>query len=138
MGRKKTQKNPLPRGFVPLTWDLLNSEAYKALNLPGVKALPFFIGKARYERNIDCNVRSSPFQLSYSEIQKCTRLSRTAVSHAVVDLVAKGFIDVIERGYRTDYGGRHSSKYAMSGRWQGYGKLGFELVDLRKIEPKKV
>ena len=43
----KKKRDWIKGGFVPMTWDMLNSTAYKALPASSAKVLPFFLGKVK-------------------------------------------------------------------------------------------
>jgi len=64
--RKKGWKLP---PFVPLTWKMLNSSAYKKLKQSSAKALPYFLGKVKLPL-FDPQRYSSPFFFFLHRSQK--------------------------------------------------------------------
>lgn len=122
---KKTVGNRLPP-FVPMTWELLNSKAYKALTPSAAKSLPYFIGKVKVPFN-DPDKYTSQFCFTYSEAE--AHGTANATHNAVIrDLIAKGFIDPISKG-GLRWCGLTSSRFKLSTRWEEYGTSLFKEVE---------
>ena len=119
---QRSRLNRLPP-FVPLTWQMLNSEAYKSLNFASAKILPYFIGKVKTSYN-DPQRYFTDFQFSYREAIKLG-FSRATHHRNIKELVEKGFIDPIAKGgLRSD--GKSSNLFRLSKRWEKYAKSDFE------------
>jgi hypothetical protein len=128
----KKRSNRLPP-FVPLTWELLNSKAYRDLPASAGKALPFFIGKVKTRYN-DPQRYSIEFELSYTEAQRYG--FAVATHHRTIrELMAKGFIDPADKGGLRGLG-CSSNRFTLSSRWKDYGNPGFVIVEWRRFEPR--
>lgn len=122
MQRKKGDRLP---PFVPLTWQMLNSEAYKSLNFASAKILPYFIGKVKNSFH-DPQRYSTDFSFSYREAIKLG-FSRATHHRSILELVEKGFIDPIAKGgLRSD--GKSSNLFRLSRRWEKYSKPDFKEI----------
>jgi hypothetical protein len=132
MKRKRKQGDRLPP-FVPLLWNVLNSQAYKELPPSAAKALPYFIGKVKLKPNEpDRYERSFPF--SYSEGRNYG-FAKATFSRTIKDLVRIGFIDPVDKGgLRGD--GKSTSRFKLSRRWETYGTDKFEPLDWKCFIPK--
>lgn len=129
---KKKYGNKLPP-FVALTWEMLNSKAYKELNYASAKALPYFLGKFKGGYH-DPQRYLSGFSFSYAEANKYMFSSAT-FSKIIQELVAKGFIDPVDKGgLRSD--GKSYNLFRLSRRWEKYGAEGFETKNWRCFIPK--
>ncbi len=115
MARKKSG-NKLPP-FVPLTWDLLNSEAYKQLPPSAAKALPYFIGKVKMPWK-DIERCSTEFTFSYPEAKRLG-FSPATFSKVQRDLRKMGFLDIIERGGLRGHG-KGYNRFKLSLRWESF------------------
>ena len=125
------KRNKLPP-FVALTWEMLNHEAYKLLTKSAAKALPYFLGKIKCPYNDPQRYRET-FQFSYTEAEGYG-FRRTTFSRVICDLVAKGFIDPVERGGLRGFG-RSFNKFRLSERWKRYAKVSFEEKNWKTIPP---
>src|ERR1700690_1428522 len=124
MAKRKTP-NKLPP-FVPLLWDVLNSEAYKSITYAAAKALPYFLGKFKGSYS-DPQRYLFAFQFSYSEGKRYGFASAT-FSKVIQELVRKGFIDPVDKGgLRSD--GKSCNLFRLSQRWLKYGKNDFDHAD---------
>src|SRR3989304_8532622 len=98
MGRysaRSKRKNKLPP-FVPLTWEMLNSEAYKILPHSAAKSLPYFLGKVKTAYN-DPQRYLIEFHFSYTEAGKYGFAVST--HHRIIsELIEKGFVDPVDKG----------------------------------------
>ena len=130
--RKKGGKLP---PFVPLTWKMLNSSAYKKLKQSSAKALPYFLGKVKLPL-FDPQRYSSPFSFSYTEAKKYGFANGT-FSRVIIDLMDKGFIDPKDKGgLRGDC--KTSNKFMLSQRWEEYGTKNFNEVKWQCFAPKNI
>jgi hypothetical protein len=101
--------------FVALTWELLNSTAYKELNFASAKILPYFLGKPKLRMD-DLNYYDSIFQFSYGEAGKLG-FARETFSRCIRDLSRIGFVEkVASGGLRGD--SKSYSKYRPSPKWK--------------------
>lgn len=129
---KKRGKDSLPP-FVPLTWGILNSRAYKDLNHASSKALPYFLGKYKGKYN-DSQRYILEFKFPYSE-GKRLGFAYSTFYKVIQELVRKGFIDPVDKGgLRSD--GKSYNLFTLSRRWETYGSQNFELIDWRCFIPK--
>ena len=128
----KGKSNKLPP-FVALTWEMLNSKAYKDLPASAAKALPYFLGKPKFSYNDPQRYREE-FSLSYKEAQKYGFAIATH-HRSICELVEKGFIDPVDRGGLRGLG-RSCSLFTLSWRWKAYGKPDFEKVEWRCFLPR--
>lgn len=124
-GRNYRKKNKLPP-FVALTWDLLNSRAYKDLPPSAAKALPYFLGKVKISYR-DPQRYLSEFPFSYTEAKKLGFAYGT--HHRVISqLIEKGFIDPVDKGGLRSFG-MSCSLFRLSQRWEEYGTQNFKPIE---------
>lgn len=119
--------NKLPP-FVPMTWKMLNSEAYRKLPFASAKILPFFIGKVKDFAFNDPARYETSFEFTYSEAKKRLGFGRSTFYKTLIDLIKYGFIDPVKKGGMRSYGNT-SSKFKLSRRWENYGTLTFKTID---------
>jgi len=126
MGRKNNKQNLALPPFVPMTFNMLNSQAYKDLTFAARAMLPFFIGKPK--KNIrDASYLQAEFTFSYKEAVSCGCSTRTFL-RVIEDLMRKGFIDPVDKGGLR--GCKLSNNiFRNSDRWKQYGKTGFVQVE---------
>lgn len=133
MKRKRKDRNNLPP-FVPLTWVVLNHDAYKKLPASASKALTYFMGKVKVPYG-DPEKYCQEFSFSYREASKLGFASGTW-SKVIQDLIAYGWIDPVDRGgLRGD--GKSSSVFRLSRRWEKYGTADFESKSWKCFLPRK-
>ena len=130
---KKRSSKKLPP-FVPLTWDLLNSQAYINLTNSAGKALPYFLGKVKLPHG-DPGKHLAEFSFSYTEARQYGFANGT--HHRVIsELMDKGFIDPVDKGGLKG-GGLTSSYFKLSERWRKYGAQDFVKVEnWRSFKPR--
>lgn len=129
-GRRRNDKLP---PFVPLTWEMLNSRAYKNLPPSSAKALPYFLGKVKRKHN-DFQRYRDTFEFPYRYGNRLGFALGT-FSKIIQDLVRFGFIDPVDKGgLRGDC--KSSNVFRLSKRWEGYGAANFETLDWRCFIPK--
>jgi hypothetical protein len=116
--KRYSKHNKLPP-FVALTWDLLNSPAYKALTPSSAKALPYFLGKVKVQYR-DPERYEKLFNFSYPEAASYGFSSAT-FSRVRKELEKIGFIERVEQGGLKGKGTGYS-KYRLSDKWESYGK----------------
>jgi hypothetical protein len=131
MGRSKRKRNNISGGFVALTWELLNSAAYRELPYSGAKALPYFLGKVRGHgpERYDTEIT-----FSYTEGQRYG-FARATFSKAIQNLVRMGFIDPIDKGGLCS-DGKSYNIFKLSRRWEKYGTDAFQPVDWGCFTPR--
>ena len=111
--RKKGDRLP---PFVAVSWEILNSKAYKGLNFASAKLLPYFLGKPKI-RFDDPSYHEAIFNFSYGEAETLG-FARQTFSRSVKELQAIGFIvKVSSGGLRGD--SKSYSKYRLSDSWKG-------------------
>jgi hypothetical protein len=115
-----------------MTWDLLNSKAYKDLPSSAAKLLPYALGKPKvHMKNPACY--QTEFEFTYSE-GKRHGFASTTFSRCLDELVKKGFIKPVHKGgLRGD--GFSSSKYLLSLAWHTYGTNGHQPLIRRQEIP---
>ncbi len=117
-----------------MTWELLNSSAFKSLPYAAAKALPYFLGKIKNSFR-DPSRFLNDFHFSYPEGRNLG-FAKGTFSRVIKDLVRFGFIDPIDkgglRGFQKGY-----NVFKLSRRWETYGTDGFKSVDWQTILPKK-
>lgn len=128
----KRRKDRLPP-FVPLTWQMLNSQAYKELPASAAKALPYFLGKVKVGYN-DLQKYHIEFSLSYTEAQRFS--FAVAIYYRVIENLTKyGFIDPIDKGGLRSRN-RSYNLFRLSMRWKLYGTSEFERIEWRCFQPR--
>jgi len=130
--KRGKENNKLPP-FVALTWEMLNSIAYKDLPPSAAKVLPYFLGKPKFNYNDPERYREE-FPLSYSEAK---RYGFAIATHhrSIRELIEKGFIDPVDKGGLRGLG-KSCSLFTLSWRWKEYGRPGFEKIEWRCFEPR--
>lgn len=133
MGRPTARKgNRLPP-FVALTWDLLNSQAYKDLPASAGKALPYFLGKVKVPFNASERY-TIDFSFSYTEARKYGFANGTHYRN-ISQLIEKGFVDPVYKGGKRSFG-MSSSLFKLSSRWKDYGSPNFKKASWQEIMPE--
>lgn len=117
-GRVKKKLPP----FVPLTWELLNSTAYKVLTPSAGKALPYFLGKSGKALH-KTGETVPPFEFTYAEALRLGFAKRT-FARVIVELVDKGFVDPFQYGGLRGFC-KSCNKFCCSDRWKRYGANDF-------------
>lgn len=111
---RKSKKSNLPP-FVAISWETLNSPAYRQLNFASAKLLPYLLGKPKL-RFDDRNYYESVFNFSYGEAESLG-FARQTFSRCVKDLQESGFlVKVSSGGLRGD--SKSYSKYRLSRGWK--------------------
>ncbi len=111
--------------FVALTWELLNSKAYKQLPNSATKILPYFLGKAKIDFRDPVRYETH-FAFTYSEANRMG-LAKSTFSKALQDLMKFGFIDPVSKGGLRGTG-LTSSMFKLSKRWEDYGTAAFKEI----------
>ena len=112
--------------FVALTWDLLNSQAYKKLPPSATKALPYFLGKVKVKYH-DPQKYIEEFKFSYTEGRR-DGFALGTFSKVIHDLIRFGFIDPVAKAKPGRYG-KGENVFKLSRRWEQYGRERFEEVE---------
>lgn len=129
MGRDRLQQSKirLPP-FVAMTWELLNSTAYKELQPNASKALPFFLGKPKATYGTP-QYLTTVFSFTYPEAKKLG-FAQATWARVLRDLVENGFIDPVRKGGLRG-NGKSASQFCLADRWKKYGQHEFESIDLK-------
>jgi len=132
MGRTKSKKRPSSPSFVPMTWDMLNSKAYKDLPHSAGKALPLFLGKIKRTYN-DPERDTSTFVFPYDEAKRHGFAAATFNS-IIKYLMRYGFIEPVSKGgLRSN--GKSYNMFKLSRRWEKYGTPNFSEVEWACFQP---
>lgn len=131
LGRQKIRSKLPP--FVPLSWELLNSRAYKDLTPAAAKELPYFLGKVKVKW-ADPQKYLTAFAFSYKEAEGYG-FARATHHRIICELVKKGFINPVEKGGLRGCG-RSYNLFQLSQRWKKYGDKEFEERMWRTFQPK--
>lgn len=123
---KKNRKEFKNTPFVALTWELLNSKAYRQLPNSASKALPYFLGKAKIDFR-DPGRYETTFPFTYSEAHRYG-LAKSTFSKILRDLMKLGFIDPVSKGGLRGTG-LTSSIFKLSKRWEDYGTAAFKEIN---------
>jgi hypothetical protein len=127
------QSGRLP-GFVAMSWDLLNSPAYRSLSHSAAKALPYFLGKPKRPFN-DRQYFETEFPFPYGEAER-HGFARATFFRILCELTERGFIDPVDKGgLRGD--GKSVSRFKVSKRWEEFGDSGFKTIDFRQFKPRR-
>lgn len=121
---KKRPGGKLPP-FVAITWNMLNSQAYKELPPTACKMLPYFLGKPKLP-STDKNYYQTEFTFPYAEGANYG-CARKTFSEVVKGLMKHGFIDPVKKGGRRCFG-LGPSMFKLSKRWEAYGTFAFQEV----------
>lgn len=118
MARRKKDRLP---PFAAVPWEILNSKAWAELTGSAGKFLPLFIGKSGFPKN----VVGTEFTFTYTEAQEKYKCARATFGRVIVQLHAKGFIDI------AGYGGlrgfcKIENRFKLSDRWRNYGTSEFK------------
>lgn len=113
MRQKKEMK-----GFVQVDWQLLKSEAYKALPPSAAKLLPYFLGQPK----------KKPTEEEYYQIRfrfpfgraKHYGFAKSTFNRSLKALIEKGFIEPIAMG-RLKGKSKGFNIFRLSDRWKKYG-----------------
>lgn len=119
--------------FVPLTWEMLNHEAYKKLPASTAKALPYFLGKVKLKNYYDPARYTTDFSFSYREALKLG-FARGTHFRTICKLIEHGFMDPCRRGGMRGMG-YSCSEFRLSGRWIKYGSPEFVESAWQQYEP---
>jgi hypothetical protein len=132
MGKKRLGDRLPP--FVPLTWEMLNSKAYKDLPSSAGKELPYYLGKVKTAHN-DPQKYLIEFSFSYREANRYG-FATTTHHRTICELIRKGFLDPCDKGgLRSD--GRSYNLFRLSRRWERYGSKDFEEIEWQAFTPRK-
>jgi hypothetical protein len=122
---RERNKNRLPP-FVALTWEMLNSKAYKDLSHAAGKALPYFLGKVKKSFN-DPERYWTDFSFSYREANKLG-FATTTHHNVICELMKKGFLEPLKKGgLKSD--GKGYNLFKLSKRWEQYGTTDFKEME---------
>ena len=132
MPKKRKKGNRLPP-FVPLTWEMLNSIAYKDLPPSSAKALPYFLGKVKANHN-SLQYYMVEFSFSYTE-GKRLGFALGTFSKIIQSVIRFGFVDPVDKGgLRGD--GKSYNFFKLSKRWEEYGTPNFRPLEWKCFIPK--
>jgi len=130
----RSKKDRIPP-FVAITFDILNSEAYKDLPNASAKALPYFLAKVKVRVPYkDANYYLEVFPFSYKEGQRYG-FALSTFSGVIQALVKFGFIDPVDKGGLRG-AGLSNNVFKLSKRWMDYKTPQFIELDWKCFMPK--
>jgi hypothetical protein len=133
MSRSKRAKDKRLPPFVALPWDMLNGKAYQSLKYSAAKALPYFWGKLHVPFN-DPAQYETDIHFPYAE-GKRYGFSPGTFSKIIQELIAKGFIDPVDKGGLRGHG-KSYNVFRISRRWEKLGTSAFQPRDWRCFVPR--
>jgi len=104
---------------VPISYPMIDSPAWQKLSANAIKV--FIQLKRKRNGNNDRNL-----SLTYNEMHG--QLSSATLRKCLVELVEKGFIDMVRQGGMM----KQCNIFGLSDRWKRYGTDDFELITLKK------
>lgn len=120
--RRKAKESIGGGGFVPITYEMINSRAYKELSGSSLRTLILCLRKVKTHDKVDRF--KYHFAFTYPEAKK-EGLGDASFCRGLQQLQRVGFIDcVIRGGLRCD--GKACSQYKLSQRWKKYGTPDFK------------
>lgn len=122
MRRKRDKGNKIHGGFVPITYEMINSKAYRELSGARLKTLILCLRKVKTHNPIDRF--KLQFTFTYPEARK-QGLWDTSFSRGLKLLQQVGFIDFVMPGGKVGFH-KEASFYRLSQRWKKYGTSEFE------------
>jgi len=134
MDKNTPKKNKfILRRNVYLSWEILDSGAFKELSPSAIRILLRFLQKRTWSK-VGKGVRSrnvyenGGLVFTYAEAASMG-IKNTTFYEAIMRLVEVGFIDLEHQGgaYGQDY-----SRYAISERWRDYGTENFKEVEKKR------
>ena len=125
--RKKGKKDSwLDGGFVPITFEMIKSEAYRELKEKSLKTFILLMMKNKNKHPIE-RFRYQ-FPLTYAEAKR-NNIPAASFHRAIKKLHQVGFIDITVRGGLRGVS-KYPTHYRLSQRWKKYGTPTFiELPD---------
>ena len=128
MGKKITHESFETKGnsnFAAMYFDMLNSEAWKALKGNSIKV--YMLMRGKYKRKIVkgqiVSTNKENINISYKE----TGLSQHTFEKAIDELIVSGFIKVIE--YKPQGGFKKIIIYGFNDQWKYYNTPKFQIKD---------
>jgi hypothetical protein len=120
--------------FVPMIWDMLNHNAYRALPVSAAKALPYFLGKVKTKGLRDPSRYSTAFSFSYREAH-ILGYARGTHHRNICVLMEHSFIDPHCKGGMKSMG-YSVSQFKLSMRWLQFGTPEFKIIRWETFLPK--
>lgn len=117
----KKAKNKIDDAFVPITYAMIKSRAFRELNGSSLKALILCMRKVKTHHPAERF--KLQFSLTYPEAKK-EGLGHNSFCRGMKQLQKIGFIDCVHKGGMR-FQGKASSLYRLSKRWKDYGTLEF-------------
>lgn len=117
--------------FVMLTYELIDSEAYKSLQPSAGKLLPYCLRKVK-EPYGSPKSYSTDFNFSYTEAA-AKGFAKDTFSRSLHSLIERGFINLIKKGGLRGYQ-KSNSIYRLSDRWRKYDTPDFQQQDYKNLQ----
>jgi hypothetical protein len=130
---KKMKEKSRMCNFVALPWPVLNGKAFISLKPSAGKALLYFWGKPHEPFNKPAHYETE-FRFPYEE-GKRYGFSPGTFSKVIQELVAKGFIDPVDKGGLRG-NGKSYNVFKISRRWEKYGTNDFQNVEWKCFVPR--
>lgn len=121
MTRKK-DRNRIQGGFVPLTYEMIDSKAFQKLT--GSAKMSLFLCMRKVKTNHHIDRFTFQFSLTYPEAKK-HGLWDSAFNRGMKQLQKLGFIECTFKGGMR-FQGNACSLYRLSQRWKQYGTTDFQ------------
>lgn len=116
-------------GPIVINRELLESRAFRDLDGKAVKVLLWFFAKRKFvkmthnRRKDLMHINNGELVFTYSEAEEKYGLSAQVFSRLIGELIKKGFIEINIQGIGY---GKAPTQYALSRRWEDYGRSNFE------------
>ena len=118
------------RRDVYISWEILESEAFKQLSATAIRILLRFLQKRTWVKMRKKTIyENGGLVLTYAEAQEMG-ISISQYSNILRKLIEVGFIDMEHQGGGL---GRDFSRYAISNRWENYGTDAFKPVQKKRV-----
>ena len=123
MARRNNESlNKIKGGFVAVTFEMINSKAFKELTGSALKSLILCMRKVKTHNPIDRF--QFQFSLTYPEAKK-QGIAHSSFSRGMKLLQGLGFVDCVMRGGMR-FDGNLPSRYRLSQRWKNYATTNFK------------
>jgi hypothetical protein len=119
---KKKNKSWIKGGFIAITFEMMDSKAFRAMNQSALKAFIFCMRKVKIDDPIDRF--KYQFSLTYPEAKK-QGLTDSTFCRGMKQLQDLGFTDCVMKG-GLDKGIKKATLYRLSKRWKDYGTPAFK------------
>ncbi len=128
MGRDKNKYRI--RRDVYVSWEILESEAFKQLSATAIRVLLKFLQKRTWIKMRKNTIyENGNLVFTYTEAGEIG-ISRSMFNNILHKLIEVGFIDMEHQGGGL---GRDYSRFAFSNRWENYGTDAFKAAEKKRV-----